>query len=241
MSSTYNPLLVTLSVLIAMLASYAALDLASRVTVARGRARLIWLVVGSVAMGVGIWSMHFVAMLALSLPVAIVYDVPLLVLSVLVAIAASLLALLVVGREAKGLRGFLAAAPIMGSAIAGMHYIGLQSAACRTFRRDRHHRLVRRAVASVPLPRRFQAGSVVAQGGERRGDGPGHRRNALHSDGGRPTPRRVRNSGETPRPAHRYTRARHCGGHHERSDSRDGAVQFDDRPLGPNACGRSGK
>ncbi|MFN2397347.1 MAG: MHYT domain-containing protein [Gemmatimonadaceae bacterium] len=44
MSSTYNPLLVMLSVLIAMLASYAALDMASRVTAARGRARLIWLV-----------------------------------------------------------------------------------------------------------------------------------------------------------------------------------------------------
>jgi PAS domain S-box-containing protein len=125
MSGTYQPILVTLSIVIAMLASYAALDLASRVTAAQGRRRAAWLLGGSVAMGIGIWSMHFVAMLALTLPVPTMYDVPLVVLSVLVAIGASLVALVVVSREAPSMAGLALAAPLMGSAIAGMHYIGM--------------------------------------------------------------------------------------------------------------------
>src|SRR6266508_4224631 len=64
----YSPLLVILSVLIASAASYTALDLAGRVTASRGRERLAWLAGGSLAMGVGIWSMHFVGMLAFHLP-----------------------------------------------------------------------------------------------------------------------------------------------------------------------------
>src|SRR5918911_5610382 len=109
MSHTYQPALVGLSILIAILASYTALDLASRVAAATGRARVAWLAGGSVAMGVGIWSMHFVAMLAYSMPVQMRYDVSLVLLSAVVAIAASLLALIVVSRRAPGLRSLLAA------------------------------------------------------------------------------------------------------------------------------------
>lgn len=68
MNGTYSPSMVVLSVLIAMFASYVALDLANSVTVARGRARLAWLAGGSLAMGSGIWSMHFVGMLAFRMP-----------------------------------------------------------------------------------------------------------------------------------------------------------------------------
>jgi NO-binding membrane sensor protein with MHYT domain len=93
MTGTYESPLVALSILIAICASYTALTLAGRVSVARGRARLAWLLGGSVAMGSGIWSMHFVAMLAFHLPVAISYDVPLVALSYLAAVAASAFAL----------------------------------------------------------------------------------------------------------------------------------------------------
>src|SRR5947209_5829456 len=64
MVGSYNYHLVTLSVLIAILASYAALELAARITAASGRARLAWLAGGATAMGVGIWSMHYIGMLA---------------------------------------------------------------------------------------------------------------------------------------------------------------------------------
>jgi NO-binding membrane sensor protein with MHYT domain len=64
----HNPILVAISVLIAIFAGYTALDLASSVAAARGKARVAWLAGGSLAMGTGIWSMHFVAMLAFRLP-----------------------------------------------------------------------------------------------------------------------------------------------------------------------------
>ena len=121
----YSPSLVLLSVLIASLASYAALDLAGRVTAAQGRERLAWLAGGSLAMGVGIWSMHFVGMLAFHLPVPITYQLGRVVLSVLVALAASALALVVVSRPDVGFAGLAVGALCMGPAIAGMHYIGM--------------------------------------------------------------------------------------------------------------------
>jgi NO-binding membrane sensor protein with MHYT domain len=74
LAGTYDYRLVALSVLIAVLASYAALDLAGRVTAARGRRRFIWLVGGATAMGMGIWSMHYIGMLAYSLPVITMFS-----------------------------------------------------------------------------------------------------------------------------------------------------------------------
>jgi PAS domain S-box-containing protein len=127
MTGTYQPLLVILSVVIATIASLAALTLGSRIAVTAGWARAVWLAGGSLAMGVGIWSMHFVGMLAFRLPVPMTYSVPLLVLSVVVAVAASALALFAVGRSRIGVRALLTAGALMGGAIAGMHYIGMAS------------------------------------------------------------------------------------------------------------------
>ena len=93
----YDLFLVIISIAIAVFASYVALDLAERLSTVSGRAKWAWLSGGSVAMGVGIWSMHFVGMLACHLPVPVTYDIPLLILSVVVAIAAS--ALFDLGRE----------------------------------------------------------------------------------------------------------------------------------------------
>ncbi|MBR7518251.1 hypothetical protein KC217_21525, partial [Mycobacterium tuberculosis] len=77
LASSYNPLLVLLSLFVAILASYTALDMAGRVVTAQGqgRAALWWLIGGASAMGLGIWSMHFVGMLALNLPIPVGYDV----------------------------------------------------------------------------------------------------------------------------------------------------------------------
>ncbi|MGH7448806.1 MAG: MHYT domain-containing protein, partial [Longimicrobiales bacterium] len=92
MSGSYNPALVVVSVLIAIFASYTALDLANSVTVTRGRARLIWVSAGALALGVGIWSMHFVGMLAFEMPgMPIAYQITLVFLSVAIAILASAL------------------------------------------------------------------------------------------------------------------------------------------------------
>src|SRR2546427_5818023 len=122
---SYYYRLVTLSVVIAMLASYAALDLAGRTTAARGRVRLVWLVGGATAMGVGIWSMHYIGMLAFSLPVLVLYDWPTVLLSLVAAIFAAAVALFVVSRQRMGWLRALTGSAIMGSGIATMHYTGM--------------------------------------------------------------------------------------------------------------------
>ena len=125
MAGSYDYRLVALSVFIAVLASYAALDLAGRVTSAQGGARSLWLSGGATAMGIGIWSMHYVGMLAFRLPVPVQYDWPTVFLSLLAAILASAIALFVVSRAEMGLLRAVVGSVFMGSAIAGMHYIGM--------------------------------------------------------------------------------------------------------------------
>jgi PAS domain S-box-containing protein len=113
------------SVLIAIAASYAALDLAGRVTAASGRVRLVWLSGGAIAMGIGIWAMHFKGMLALRLPVPVEYHWPLVLASLLVAILASGVALYVASCRKIGVVAALTGSIFMATGIAGMHYIGM--------------------------------------------------------------------------------------------------------------------
>ena len=127
MISHYDPGLVALSVLIAFFASYAALDLAGRTRAARGARRWIWLSGGATAMGLGIWAMHYIGMLAFHLPVPVLYDVPTVIVSLLAAIAASAVALFVVSRNTLTVRSVVAGSIVMGSGIAAMHYIGMEA------------------------------------------------------------------------------------------------------------------
>src|ERR1700676_1404341 len=122
---SYNYALVALSVLIAMFASYAALGLAGRVTAAGGWSRAVWLLGGAGAMGTGIWSMHYIGMLAFILPIPVAYHWPTVLLSLLAAILASAVALGVVSRQKMGWFRALAGSVLMGAGIASMHYIGM--------------------------------------------------------------------------------------------------------------------
>jgi len=121
----YDYRLVALSVLIAVLAAYAALDLAARVTAQHGKVRFAWLLGGATAMGTGIWSMHYIGMLAFSMPIPILYDWPTVLLSLLAAIFASSIALFVVSRRKMGFLAAAAGSVIMGAGIATMHYTGM--------------------------------------------------------------------------------------------------------------------
>jgi two-component system sensor histidine kinase/response regulator len=121
----YDTRLVGLSVFIAVVASYAALDLAERVTSARRGLRYLWLSLGAAAMGIGIWSMHYIGMLAFRLPVPVQYDWPTVLASLLPAIFASLVALFVVCRHEMGHIQALVGCITMGGGIASMHYIGM--------------------------------------------------------------------------------------------------------------------
>jgi PAS domain S-box-containing protein len=122
---SYNYNLVALSVLIAIFASYAALELAARTTAAVKHIRLLWLSGGAIAMGTGIWSMHYIGMLAFRLPVEVLYDWPTVLLSLMAAIFASAVALFVVSRRKMGWPEALWGGAIMGGGIATMHYTGM--------------------------------------------------------------------------------------------------------------------
>src|SRR5262249_32581753 len=124
-AGTYDPYLVALSIAVASLASYTALDLAGRIRVSVGWARAAWLATAAIAMGGGIWSMHFIAMLAFLLPMPVSFDVGLTALSLVVAIGVTGVGFYVIGtRQATvlqfGLRGLF-----MGTGIVAMHYTGM--------------------------------------------------------------------------------------------------------------------
>ncbi|AFZ13082.1 multi-sensor signal transduction histidine kinase [Crinalium epipsammum PCC 9333] len=125
MASTYDWRLVAMSVLIAVIASYTALDLAGRVTVAQGKARIGWLTGGAIAMGIGIWAMHFVGMLAFEVSLPVSYNLLIVVISMLAAIAASGLALFLVSGAVLGISRLLGGSLFMGLGIATMHYTGM--------------------------------------------------------------------------------------------------------------------
>ena len=114
-----------LSVVIGMMASYAALDLAGRATASCGRSRWAWLVGGSMVMGIGINSMHFVGMSGFNLPVSVLYHIPTVMIALLAAICASAIALFVVSRRKMDLRQALIGSFCMGLGIVAMHYTGM--------------------------------------------------------------------------------------------------------------------
>ena len=121
----YDYRLVAVSFAIAILAAYAALDLSGRMIVASGNARRAWLWGGAFAMGMGIWSMHYMGMEAFRLPVLVRYDWPTVVVSMLAAILASSVVLFVVGQERLTMPAAVAGSILMGGGIASMHYIGM--------------------------------------------------------------------------------------------------------------------
>lgn len=122
----YNPFLVGLSMLIASIASYVALDAARRIGGATGTDRTVWLLAGGAAMGFGIGSMHLIGMLAMiSVPIA--YDVRTLAASFVVGIAGSMLAFFMSALERARAGELVVASLLMGLAISGMHYVGMAS------------------------------------------------------------------------------------------------------------------
>ena len=127
LAGSYDYRLVAVSVFIALLAAYAALDLAGRITASRGFARFLWLACGAFALGLGIWSMHYIGMEAFLLPVRVLYDWPTVFVSLFAAIAASGLALFIVSRNKMSILTAGVGSIFMGSGIATMHYVGMEA------------------------------------------------------------------------------------------------------------------
>ena len=125
MTGTYNYWLVLLSVAVAVFVSYTALSLSARVARAHGQSARIWVLGGALAMGCGIWSMHFIGMLAFSLPIPISYDITTTVASLAIAIVVSGFALAMASHPEVRLLRLAAGATIMGIGICAMHYCGM--------------------------------------------------------------------------------------------------------------------
>jgi PAS domain S-box-containing protein len=113
------------SVFIAIAASYAALDLAGRVTAAKGRHRLAWVGGGATAMGIGIWEMHFKGMLAFRLSVPVAYHLPTVLASLAVAILSAAVSLFAWSRPKIGRLEAISGSIVMGAGIAGLHYTAM--------------------------------------------------------------------------------------------------------------------
>jgi NO-binding membrane sensor protein with MHYT domain/nitrogen-specific signal transduction histidine kinase/CheY-like chemotaxis protein len=124
--ASYNYALVVVSYLIASLGSYGFLQFAGLVAESDNRiSRFGWLIGGAMAMGCGIWAMHFVGMLARVMPISVSYDTAVTALSAVPAILATGVALHVVARPALSMRRLLIGGTLMGAGIGAMHYTGM--------------------------------------------------------------------------------------------------------------------
>ena len=156
LTGSYSSSLVLISLCVAILASYTALDLTGRIATAKGRAACLWMGGGALAMGIGVWSMHFIGMLAFSLPIDLGYDLALTAFSLLIAVLSSGFALWLVSQPSLPALQLGFGALIMGAGIACMHYTGMAAphAARHRLRPD----VVRRFVADC---RRRLGGGIV--------------------------------------------------------------------------------
>jgi NO-binding membrane sensor protein with MHYT domain len=125
LAGIYNPWLVVLSVAVAIFVSHTALRLSARVARKNGVPSTLWVAGGALAMGGGIWSMHFIGMLAFSLPIALAYDVPTTITSLFIAIVTSAFALVIANRPQIRFGHLFSGALLLGGGISAMHYVGM--------------------------------------------------------------------------------------------------------------------
>jgi diguanylate cyclase len=125
MQGIYNAWLVALSIAVAILVSYTALKLAARVALADRSISPLWLFGGATAMGIGIWSMHFIGMLAFSLPIPLRYDIATTLGSLAVAIVTSGLAIKIASGPNLSFARLGLGSLVMGGGICAMHYSGM--------------------------------------------------------------------------------------------------------------------
>ena len=127
MTGTYNYWLVLLSVAVAVFVSHTALRLSSRISRATGPSTRLWVAGGAVAMGSGIWSMHFIGMLALTLPIPLSYNITITLGSLAIAILVSGFSLWIASRPSIGMGRLALSAAVMGVGISAMHYTGMSA------------------------------------------------------------------------------------------------------------------
>ena len=124
---TYNIYIVALSVIIAVLASYSALNIAAKISNANGKMKYFWLFSGSFVMGSGVWSMHFIGMLAFEIHANMDYDASLTLLSMIASVLSSFIAFYITMPQIVDMKRLILGGFTMGSGIVAMHYIGMEA------------------------------------------------------------------------------------------------------------------
>lgn len=124
---SYNYYLVILSVVIAILAAFAGLNITSRISYTKGKQRIFWLVASAIVMGNGIWAFHFIGMLSFNLGVKVEYDISLTLISVLASITASFIAFYITMPQQVHMLKIILGGFFMASGIVAMHYIGMSA------------------------------------------------------------------------------------------------------------------
>jgi signal transduction histidine kinase len=127
MPGHFDPAIVTLSVFAAVLSVYVALDLTGRVAASIGAVRYAWVLAGALATGVGMWTMHFTGMLALRLPVPVSYAIDGVAISLVIAILASVLSLIVAATCKSVSMPVLLAGLVLGLGMGGMHVVAMSA------------------------------------------------------------------------------------------------------------------
>lgn len=127
MATSWDYRLVAVSVIVAIIGSFVALDCAGRMKSSEGRARSLWFLSGALMMGLAIWTMHFVGMLALIMPMPVKYDPTLMMLSMILAAIGAGIAFTIMNRETLGRIHMVSGGVAMGLAIVTMHYTGMAS------------------------------------------------------------------------------------------------------------------
>lgn len=127
MVGNYNIYLVIISIIIAIIASYSALNITSKISNQSEKSKLFWIISGSVVMGAGVWSMHFIGMLAFHSHATVEYDILITILSMVISVLSSFIAFFItMSKEVKWYKVVMGGF-IMGSGIAAMHYMGMEA------------------------------------------------------------------------------------------------------------------
>ena len=122
----YDPFLVILSIMVATFASFTALQISQRVAATEKIIeRRLWIAIGGGAMGAGIWAMHFVGMIAFSLPCSSTYNPTITAISIIPGVLASALAIAMISRPSLSHGQLLAGGLLLGIGIGAMHYMGM--------------------------------------------------------------------------------------------------------------------
>ncbi|XGI81123.1 putative bifunctional diguanylate cyclase/phosphodiesterase [Enterobacter hormaechei] len=123
---SWDPVLIAISYLVAFIASFVALDSAGKIPLSSRKAALFWRMAGGISLGIGIWSMHFIGMLSMQMPMMMSYDLWLTLASLGVAVVASATALniAVAGKKRSLFRPIVATA-ILSAGVVSMHYTGM--------------------------------------------------------------------------------------------------------------------